>query len=69
MNATDKAQCPMVLIVDAAGDYGAGKDFESAKENYENDVAELSACKGEFRVVRLDAVVPLPEVVELAVAG
>jgi hypothetical protein len=61
----EKAKCELVLIVDASGDYGAGKDFESAKENYENDIGELSACEGGFRVIRVTVAVPLLEVVEL----
>jgi hypothetical protein len=61
----DKAKCELVLIVDANGDYAVGKDFDGAKEQYENDVGELSACEGGFRVVRVTVGVPLPEVVEL----
>jgi hypothetical protein len=60
-----KAKCELVLIVDGEGDYGIGKDFDAAKENYETDVGELSACEGGFRVVNLTVGVPLPEVVEL----
>jgi hypothetical protein len=61
----EKAKCELVLIVDSCGDYAAGKDFDGAKEAYENDIGELSACEGGFRVVRLTVGVPLPEVVEL----
>ena len=61
----EKAKCELVMIVDANGDYGAGKDFESAKDNYENNIGELASCEGGFRVVRLTVAVPLPEVVEL----
>jgi hypothetical protein len=61
----DKAKCETVLIVDANGDYGVGKDFDGAKEQYENNVGELSACEGGFRVVRVAVAVPLLEVVEL----
>jgi hypothetical protein len=62
----EKATCELVLIVDANGDYAAGKDFDAAKEVYENDVGELQASEGGFRVVRLTVGVPLPEAVELA---
>jgi hypothetical protein len=62
----DKAKCELVLIVDADGDYGVGKDFDAAKENYENDIGELASCDGGFRVVRVAVGVALPEVVELA---
>jgi hypothetical protein len=61
----DKAKCETVLIVDANGDYAVGKDFDAAKEAYENDVGELASCEGGFRVVRVVVAVPLPEVVEL----
>ena len=62
----EKATCELVLLVDANGDYAVGKDFDAAKDNYESDVQELSACEGGFRVVRMTVGVPLPEVVELA---
>jgi hypothetical protein len=62
----EKAKCDLVLIVDSCGDYGAGKDFDAAKENYESDIGDLAACEGGFRVVRVAVGVPLPEVVELA---
>ncbi len=62
---SDKAKCELVLIVDGSGDYAVGKDFDAAKEAYENEIQELSACEGGFRVLRLTVGVPLPEVVEL----
>ena len=47
----EKATCELVLLVDANGDYAVGKDFDAAKDNYESDVQELSACEGGFRVM------------------
>jgi len=44
----EKAKCELVMIVDANGDYGAGKDFESAKDNYENNIGETGVMRGRF---------------------
>jgi hypothetical protein len=53
------------VCVDANGDYGLGKDAESAKEQYENDVGML--CDGDgFRLYKLKLQVPLPTLVELS---
>ena len=44
----EKAKCDLVLIVDGNGDYAVGRDFDAAKEAYENEIQELSACEGGF---------------------
>lgn len=55
-----KATCELWICVDAAGDYGVGKDEDAAKESYANDIGALEDCGG-FRVYRLDLTVPKPE--------
>jgi hypothetical protein len=61
----EKASCELVLIVDAAGDYAAGKDLAAAVEAYENEIQPIGDSGG-YRVVNLAVAVALPVAVDLA---
>jgi hypothetical protein len=54
-----KTTVELWICVDAAGDYGVGKDESAAKEQYETDIGPLADAAG-FRCYRLDLSVPPP---------
>ncbi len=60
MNAT----CEVWICVDTAGDYGAGKDIDAARQSYTDDIGAIDEAEG-FRFVKVTVTVPLPVVVEL----
>lgn len=55
----------VVVLIDSNGDYAVGKDSDSAVEQYETDIGNLSDSGG-YRLINLTVNAPLPEQVELA---
>lgn len=58
-------QVELWVCIDAVGDYGIGKDEDAAKEQYEQDIGDLSDASG-FRCYQLNLSVPLPVPVVLS---
>jgi hypothetical protein len=57
-------QIEVTVVVDANGEYGVGRDADTARQNYADDVGGLDECDG-FRVLVLAVDVAPPEVVTL----
>lgn len=51
------------LLVSADGEYGIGRDEDSAALSYENDIGELPA---QTRMVKLLLTIPLPRPLEVS---
>jgi hypothetical protein len=64
-HTTPTADCEVTMVVDAAGDYGCGRDLDSARESYAEDVGALDDAEG-LRVVVCRVRVPLPVPVDVA---
>jgi hypothetical protein len=55
-------ECEAWMVVDAAGDYGVGRDKDKANEDYENEIGALSDAEG-LRYVQVMLKVPMPVVI------
>ena len=59
-----KATIELYACIDHEGEYGIGRDEETARESYTNDVGPLDTLNGGYRIIRVKVSVPLPVMLE-----
>jgi hypothetical protein len=58
----DHVEIEMVCVIDQDGDYGVGKDEDSARQDYEDNIGGTPLC---LRAVVCKVTVPLPRPIVL----